>query len=133
MRKHEIDSVFVFGATNDSWNETAQNGNLKLSDWERADLYDVLPALGYFFHRLREILPNAKIYCLVNTGLDADVTEGLSRSARCFGAKVVALREIDKENNHPTVRGMAQIKTQVQSAMRGLWGDVPAWGRVYTE
>jgi len=131
--ENEIDAVFVFGGTNDSWNETAENGELKFSDWEREDLYFVLPAIGYFFAKLREILPKAKIYCLVNTDLDNAVAEGLSRAARAFGAKPVVLRDIDKEENHPTVRGMAQIKEQTQSAMRGLWGDVPFWGRVYTE
>lgn len=133
FRENEIDTVFVFGATNDSWNEFAKNGDLMLEGWKKEDLYFVLPALGYFFCRLREILPNAKIYAIVNTELDAGVTEGISRAARAFGAKPVVLRDIDKENNHPTVRGMAQIKHQVECAVRGLWGEVPAWGRVYTE
>ena len=133
FKDNEIDTVFVFGATNDSWNELAQNGELMLSGWEKQDLYFVLPAIGYFFHRLREILPNAKIYCIVNTELDAGVTEGLSRAARANGAKPIVLHDIDKTNNHPTVLGMAQIKDQVAASMRGLWGDVPFWGRVYTE
>ena len=133
FEEHEIDTVFVFGATNDSWNETAQNGELMLSGWEKKDLYFILPAIGYFFAKLREILPKAKIYCIVNTDLDAAVTEGLSRAARAYGAKPIMLHDIDKTNNHPTVKGMAQIKEQVQSSMRGLWGDVPFWGRVYTE
>ena len=112
--------MFVFGGTNDSWNESAQNGTLKLSGWKREDLYFVLPALGYFFARLREILPKAEIYCLVNTDLDEGVTEGLCLAARAADAKPVVLCDIDKENRHPTVRGMAQIKDQVYSAMRGL-------------
>ena len=122
---NEIDTVFVFGATNDSWNEFAKNGELMLEGWKKEDLYFVLPAIGYFFHRLREILPKAKNYCIVNTELDAGVTEGLSRAAHAAGAKPVVLHDITKENGHPTVRGTEKIAKQVAPAMRGLWGDEP--------
>jgi hypothetical protein len=70
--ENNIDSVFVFGGTNDSWSD-APLGEPKYSDWAQSDLYSVLPAICYFLNSLKETLPQAKIYCVINTDLKPEI------------------------------------------------------------
>ena len=49
--KNNIDTVFVFGGTNDTWAD-APLGTMKYENWEHDDLYFVLPAISYFFKTL---------------------------------------------------------------------------------
>jgi len=51
FNKNKIDTVFVFGGTNDSW-ANAPLGKIKYENWEINDLYLVLPAICYFLKTL---------------------------------------------------------------------------------
>ena len=51
--KNKVDTVFVFGGTNDSWSD-APLGTIKYENWENNDLYSVLPAICYFFKALKD-------------------------------------------------------------------------------
>lgn len=109
---NQIDTVFVFGATNDNWCG-ANLGKLKFSDWEENDFYNVLPAICFFFKLLKECLPNANIVCIINTELKYELTTAFFEICEHYNAKQVLLKEIDKLNGHPTVKGMSQICEQV--------------------
>lgn len=115
--RNTIDTVFVFGGTNDSWCE-APLGEMKLDNWREKDLYCVLPAIGYFLHLLKETLPWAQIYCLINTRLKPEITACMERSCEVCGITPVRFAQIDKESGHPTVQGMLDIKNGVLKALK---------------
>ena len=60
FEQNTIDTVFVFGGTNDSWSD-APLGEMKLSNWVEKDLFQALPAIYHFVCTLKENLPNAEI------------------------------------------------------------------------
>ena len=109
---HPIDTLFVFGATNDSW-AGSPLGEMMHEGWTRDDLYSVLPAVGYLTHRLAETLPNTRLIFLLNTGLKPEIADGIRDACSRNGIELLALQDIDKKSGHPTICGMAQIKAQV--------------------
>ncbi len=110
--KNTIDTVFVFGGTNDSW-ANSPLGELKFDDFSKEDLFCVLPAMAYLLKNIRETLPNIKIYCLINTDIKVEIADAYKAAAEHFGVKPIEFNFIDKQNGHPTIKGMADIKTQV--------------------
>ena len=115
--KNEIDTVFIFGGTNDSWSN-APLGEVKYDLVEESDLYSVLPAICYFLHLVRETLPKAKIYCLINTDIKAAITSCLEEASERYGIEPIRFERIDKINSHPTAQGMKDIKNGVLAVLR---------------
>lgn len=109
FEENQIDTVFVFGGTNDDWSG-APLGSPKYCDWKREDLYFVLPAISCFLEKLRDALPNADVYCLINTELKAEITECFKNSCQRYGIKAISFDNIEKDLGHPTVKGMRDIK-----------------------
>lgn len=107
--KNQIDTVFVFGGTNDSWSN-APLGEIKYSDWEEKDLFSVLPAICYFLNLLKELLPQAKIYCLINTEIKPEIASCMKNACKKYGITPIAFDKIDKMCGHPTIQGMKDIK-----------------------
>ena len=112
----EIDTVFVFGGTNDSWAD-APLGQMKFSDWEESDLYCVLPAICYFAYTLKTDLPNARIVFIVNNDLKVEIEECMVTVAERYGLDCIVLKNVNKQNNHPTAKGMESICEQIISAL----------------
>ena len=108
----KIDTVFVFGGTNDSWSD-APVGELKFKNRTEADLYFVLPGICEFLEGLKAALPEARIICLINSGLKDKITEGIKSACNRYAIEYLALSDIDKKSDHPTVLGMKRIKEQV--------------------
>jgi len=117
FKDNKIDKVFVFGGTNDSWSD-APLGSMKYEDWEREDLYFVLPAICYFLKTLKEQLPEAEIYCLINTELKSEIDEGLKKACQIYGVTSISFDSIDKRGGHPTIKGMQDIKNTVLKVLR---------------
>jgi lysophospholipase L1-like esterase len=111
FQKNRIDTVFVFGGTNDS----CANG--PLGELDGTDLYCVLPAISLFFDNLRKTLPNADIYCLINTHLKPEVSAALKTVSERHGITPIAFEHIEKQNGHPTIKGMQEIKEDVLKAL----------------
>ncbi len=112
FEKNKIDTLFIFGGTNDSW-ANAPIGEDKYSDWEREDMYKVLPALCYLLKTVTETLPKAKIYCLINDCLKEEITEGIKRISTKYGVEYIMHENIDKFDGHPDFKGMTTIKNQI--------------------
>ena len=106
--KNQIDTVFVFGGTNDSWSN-APLGEIKYSDWEEKDLFSVLPAVCYFLNLLKETLPQTKIYCLINTEIKPEIASCMKNACEKYGITPVVFDKIDKKSGHPTIQGMKDI------------------------
>jgi len=112
FRENDIDTLFIFGGTNDNWCG-APLGDLKHSGWKKADLYSVLPAITFFLSRVKQELPDINIICILNTELKDEVVECFVDTCGRLGMHVVQLENIDKSNGHPTVKGMREISRQV--------------------
>ncbi len=115
--ENNIDKVFVFGGTNDSWCG-APLGEIKKDNWINDDLYNVLPTIYCFFDLLKKALPNAEIYCLINTGLKEEVAYSLKDAAQIYNITPIVFDKIDKQCGHPTIQGMKDIKTAVLKALK---------------
>ena len=109
---NRVDKVFVFGGTNDSWSN-APLGELMLEGWEEQDLYCVLPAIGCLMSEMKQALPDAEIYFLINTDIKDEIRNCIKSAGEFFGIPTIVLSEIAKEHGHPTVEGMDAISRQV--------------------
>lgn len=114
FRDNKVDTVFIFGATNDSW-ANSPLGEMKYSDWENGDLYNVLPAICYFINRVKELAPSARTVCIINSDLKPEITNGFISACERYGAECVKLENIEKMNGHPSVKGMNSIKEQIKA------------------
>lgn len=114
--KNKIDTVFVFGGTNDTWSD-APVGEIKYSNWKEEELYFVLPAICYFLNLLKETLPQAEIYCLINTELKPEITSCMHQACEKYGIAPVTFDNIDKVCGHPTIQGMKDIKEGVMRVL----------------
>lgn len=113
---NKIDTVFVFGGTNDSWSD-APIGELQFSDHSKEDLYRVLPAFCYFIARLQSVAKGAKIVTIINDGLKKEITSGMKLACEHYKVHCIELENIDKIPDHPTPKGMIQIKEQIYKAL----------------
>jgi lysophospholipase L1-like esterase len=110
------DYIFLFGGTNDNWLERV-HGKVKFGRWNEEDFKQAIPAYCYVLSRLKKNYPNAQIISIINTDLHPDICKGWVLAAEHYGAKTVALADIQKQNGHPTALGMAQIADQVEAAL----------------
>ena len=116
FEKNTVDTVFIFGASNDSWAE-APLGEMKFSDWEEKDLYFVLPAICHFVSALKKQLPKAEIYFLINTDIKEEIERCIKTAGEYYGVKTIVLKDIEKESGHPNTIGMKAISEQVLDAI----------------
>ena len=116
FEKNEIHKVFLFGGTNDSWSD-APLGEEKFADWQEQELYCVLPAIGCICKLLKDTLPKADIYCLLNTEIKGKIIACMEKACETFGLIPVHFDHIDKRCGHPTIRGMQDIRDGVLEAL----------------
>ena len=113
---NKIDTVFVFGGTNDSWSN-APLGAEQYSDWKREDLFCVLPAICYFMNELKHDLPNSNIVFIANCDIKPEIVACMRNAALRIGVEFVELNSIDKIDGHPTLLGMQQICEQIMKTL----------------
>ena len=111
-----VDTIIVFGGTNDSWAD-APLGQMKFDGWQEKDLFNVLPAICYFLYSIKEDFPCAEILCVINTDIKAEIMDCMEKNAMLYGLKVAKLHDIEKENGHPTAKGMTEICEQIISVL----------------
>ncbi len=114
--KNKIDKVFVFGGTNDSWAD-APLGKMTEEKFEEKDLYNVLPAFCHLMKEIKEKTNAQKIYFIINTGLKNEISDCIREQAKKLDIFVIELKEIDKQEGHPTKKGMKQIYKQVLASI----------------
>ena len=116
FEKNKIDTVIVFGGTNDSWCP-AELGERKLVDQTEEDLRYVLPAISHIMGSMKADLPNTRIVFIANCGIDDAIVDCMADEGERLGVEVVKLEGVDKQNDHPTVQGMKEICDQVVAAL----------------
>ena len=112
FRDNRIDTVFIFGGTNDSWIDSPI-GEVKYEDIDREDIKSVLPAYAYLISLLCKNAPTARIVSVINCDIKDGITEGIEAIAEHFGITAVRLSGISKQNGHPDKKGMTEICEQV--------------------
>ena len=116
FEKEKIDTVFVFGLTNDIWAK-APLGEAKFENFEEKDLFCVLPAIACMLKRLREVAPTSRVLWIVNNGISGKMAETIRASCELYGAEALFLEPLEKLDGHPTAKGMSQITAQVDAFM----------------
>lgn len=107
-----IDTVFVFGGTNDAWIHSPIGEN-HYRGARGAELDFVLPAFCYLLERLVAVLPQARIVAVFNCDIKEEILQGFADAAREFGVEALQLQGVSKQNGHPDVKGMREIKEQL--------------------
>lgn len=117
FEQNQIDTVLVFGGTNDNW-ANAPLGELKFDNFEERDLYNVLPAISCFLKTLKEAVPNADVYCLKNTDLKPEIDDCFEKVCKKLGMTTIDFERIEKVNEHPDKQGMIDIANKVLSVIK---------------
>lgn len=110
------DIIFVFGGTNDAW-ANAPVGEYKYSHITKADCACLRPAIAYMLDALQRIYPDATIYTILNSELKEDVNESFREVSKHFGVQLIELHDIEKQNGHPSIKGMQAICDQLLEAI----------------
>ncbi len=112
FEKNEINTIFVFGGTNDNW-ANSPLGELQYENWQKEDLYKFFPAICYLINRLKELVPNAEIYWLINLHLRPEVVEAMETACKHYNVDCIRFKNIEMEDGHPTIKGMQDIKNEI--------------------
>lgn len=111
------DIIFVFGGTNDAWAHSPI-GEYKYSDWTADDCKNFRPALACLLNRLQGKYPEAAIYAILNSELQEEVNESFREICKHCGVQLIELYDIEKQNGHPSIKGMQSICEQLQQAIK---------------
>ena len=106
------DIIFILGATNDSWADSPI-GEYKYRDWTKEDLFTFRPAMAKMLWSLKNRHPYVEIYFILNSELKKEINESVHTICQHYQIDCIDLRDIDKKNSHPTIKGMQQIANQV--------------------
>ena len=113
------DYILVFGGTNDSLLER-EVGEPVYEDFTEDQLRQVLPAFCNVIEKLGHRYPKVRLITVINTDLNPKISQGMHQIAVHYGTSVVVLENVEKQNRHPTARGMASIAQQVEAVLRSL-------------
>lgn len=113
-RKKNIspDIIFVFGGTNDFW-ANSPTGIPIFSGWQLDNLNEFAPAFCYMIDYLKKWNPNSLIYNIINDDISHSMRNLISKLCKYYKINNIILQNIEKENGHPNVNGMIQIKNQI--------------------
>ncbi|MBQ7826815.1 MAG: hypothetical protein IJ386_00945 [Clostridia bacterium] len=115
--ENKIDTILIFGGTNDAWAESPV-GEVKYADWTEDDLRKALPAFCYLLHRVKECVPEARLVNILNdVVVKAELTDGYREACIHMGVKYAEAGDFGRENGHPNIQGMAEIAERVAAAM----------------
>ena len=111
------DIIFVFGGTNDAW-ANSPIGNYKYSKISKEDCNALRPAIAYMLDGLARIYPKAKVYVILNSELKEDVNESFRKVCKHYKVQLIELHDIEKQNGHPSIKGMQAISDQLVEAIK---------------
>lgn len=108
------DIILIFGGTNDSW-AGVPLGEYQYQDWTKQDLYSFRPAMAYMLDYIRSRYPHVEVYFILNSDLKAEIDESVKAICRHYEVPCLELTGIDKQEGHPSIKGMEQICTQLKA------------------
>lgn len=111
------DLIFVFGGTNDSW-QNIPIGTYQYSSWTDNDLLNFRPAFAYLLYELQQTYPKAQIINLINTDLKKNYKESMQTICQYYHICNISLGDFDKKDNHPSKSGMKSIYQQITQILK---------------
>lgn len=113
----EPDIILSCCITNDSWTgETV--GKYKYANWDENDMWYFRPAMARLCSTIKQNYPLAKIYFILNTDLKPEHAESMRVICRHYGLPLIELHDIDKQDGHPSQKGMKAIAQQVMEYIK---------------
>lgn len=106
------DIILVCGGTNDSW-AGSPIGDYTFGNWSNEELYSFRPALAKLLFDLRGNYPTAKIVFMLNSELKEEINESTHTICTHYGIPCIDLKDIEKQQGHPSKKGMKAIAEQV--------------------
>lgn len=106
------DHIFIFGGTNDFWNQSPV-GEIKYNTQNEVDLKCFAPAFCNVVEYLKGHFPESRLVILINDDITNTVRDIEIEVGHHYGADVLELQGIDKQNGHPSKLGMQQIAEQI--------------------
>lgn len=110
------DIIFVFGGTNDAW-AGSPVGEYKWEDWTAEDCKYFRPAYACLLDGLQKKYPKAKIYSILNSELREEINESSREVCNHYGVQLIELYDIEKQNGHPSIKGMQSICDQLMKSI----------------
>ena len=110
------DIIFLFGGTNDAW-ARSPIGEYQYADWTKEDCMNFRPALACLLDTMHKRYPDAAIYSILNSELQEEINESMRVVCLHYGIQLIELRDIEKQNGHPSVSGMKSICDQLLEAI----------------
>ncbi len=110
--ENKIDTIFVFGGTNDSWIDSPI-GEIKYDEITEDDIKAVLPAFAALLSKLRTASPTSRIIPLINCDIKDEVRVGFEEICRHYGLTYIRFDSLSKLSGHPSREGMERIKNAI--------------------
>ncbi len=110
------DIIFIFGATNDCWSG-APLGEYQYEGIRPDQLWQFRPAMAYMLAWMKDRYINTELYFILNCDMKEEINESVYTICKHYGVPVITLKNIDKMQGHPSVKGMEQIAAQIQEAI----------------
>lgn len=116
FENNKIDTVFVFGGTNDSW-IGSPIGEIKYESITEEDIRMVLPAFSALLSKLIAASPNSRIIPLINCDIKPEIRDGFVEICRHYGLTYIKFDSLGKLSGHPSREGMEEIKNAIIELM----------------
>ena len=108
----EPDIILSCCITNDSW--TGEKvGEYKYANWTENDMWYFRPAMARLCSTIKQNYPMARIYFILNTELKPEHAESMRVICRHYGLPLIELKNIDKQQGHPSIKGHKDFADQV--------------------
>jgi len=117
FEENKIDTIFVFGGTNDSWIDSPI-GEIKYEGITENDVKMVLPAFSALISKLKAASPHSQIIPLINCDLKDVIAEGFEEICRHYELTYIRFKKLNKIAGHPNRKGMKEIKTAVKKLLK---------------
>ena len=113
FNENKIDTVFIFGGTNDSWIDSPI-GEIKYEQITEDDIKMILPAFSALISKLKKASPCSRIIPLINCDIKNEVVNGFEEISRHYKLTYIKFDALEKISGHPSRKGMKQIKDAIK-------------------
>ena len=83
-----------------------------MEGWTKEDCKSFRPALACLLDKLQKTYPKAEIYSILNSELREEINESSRVICKHYGIQLIELHHIEKQNGHPSIKGMKSICEQ---------------------
>ncbi len=108
----EPDVILSCCNTNDSWSGE-KVGEYKYANWTETDMWYFRPAMARLCSTIKQNYPMARVYFILNSELRDDISESMRVICRHYGIPLIELHDIEKQDGHPSQKGMKAFAEQV--------------------